>query len=76
MAAPLSIDSKAYQEALKIGRPPNIVKLFPESQALIVSGKYIDNAMLAKGQAITMASILAMLCKENVPLIIGILPVR
>ena len=56
MAAPLSIDSKAYQEALKIGRPPNIVKLFPESQALIVSGKYIDNAMLAKGQAITMAA--------------------
>jgi len=56
MAAPLSIDSKAYQEALKIGRPPNIVKLFPESQALIVSGKYIDNAMLAKGQVITMAA--------------------
>jgi fructose/tagatose bisphosphate aldolase len=56
MAAPLAIDSKAYQEALKIGRPPNIVKLFPESQALIVSGKYIDKAMLAKGKAIAMAA--------------------
>mgnify|MGYP000281856215 CR=1 FL=1 len=56
MAAPLAVDSKAYQEALKIGRPPNIVKLFPESQALIVSGKYIDKAMLAKGKAIAMAA--------------------
>ncbi len=56
MAAPLAVDSKAYQEALKIGRPPNIVKLFPESQALIVSGKYIDKAMLAKGKAIAIAA--------------------
>jgi fructose-bisphosphate aldolase class II len=56
MATALSIDSKAYQEALKIGRPPNIVKLFPESRALIVSGKYIDLAMLAKGKAIAMAA--------------------
>ena len=56
MTAPLAIDSKAYQEALKIGRPPNIVNLFPESQALIVSGKYIDKAMLAKGKAIAIAA--------------------
>jgi len=39
-----------------IGRPPNIVKLFPNSKALIVSGKFIDIAMLAKGNAITMAA--------------------
>jgi fructose/tagatose bisphosphate aldolase len=56
MAAPLRKDDKAYQEALKIGRPPNITRLFPESQALIVSGKYIDLAMLAKGRAIAMAA--------------------
>ncbi|MGD9329906.1 MAG: class II fructose-bisphosphate aldolase [Desulfobacterales bacterium] len=56
MAAPATKDSTSYQEALKIGRPPNIVKLFPESQALIVSGKYIDRAMLAKGKAIAMAA--------------------
>jgi fructose/tagatose bisphosphate aldolase len=56
MAAPLTIDSKPYQEALSIGRPPNITRLFPESRALIVSGKYIDKAMLAKGNAIAMAA--------------------
>ena len=56
MAAAMSIDSKAYQEALQIGRPPNITNLFPESRALIVSGKYIDLAMLAKGHAIAMAA--------------------
>ena len=56
MAAPLTKDSKQYQEALKIGRPPNVQKLFPESQALIVSGKYIDKAMLAKGKSIAMAA--------------------
>ncbi len=56
MAAPLSIESPIYQEALRIGRPPNIQKLFPESRALIVSGKYIDKAMLAKGKAIAMAA--------------------
>ena len=45
-----------FDEALQIGRPPNIVKLFPNSRALIVSGKFIDQAMLAKGKAITMAA--------------------
>ena len=45
-----------FEKALQIGRPPNIVKLFPNSKALIVSGKFIDNAMLAKGNAITMAA--------------------
>jgi fructose-bisphosphate aldolase class II len=45
-----------FEKALKIGRPPNIVKLFPNSKALIVSGKFIDRAMIAKGNAITMAA--------------------
>ena len=39
-----------FNKALKIGRPPNVVKLFPNSKALIVSGKVIDRAMLARGR--------------------------
>ena len=45
-----------FEKALAIGRPPNIVKLFPNSKALIVSGKVIDRAMLAKGKCMTMAA--------------------
>lgn len=45
-----------FYRALEIGRPPNITTLFPNSQALIVSGKVIDRAMLAKGKAMTMAA--------------------
>ena len=45
-----------FNQALAVGRPPNIVRLFPNSRALIVSGKYIDRAMLAKGKAIAMAA--------------------
>ena len=45
-----------FEKALKIGRPPNIVKLFPNSKALIVSGKFIDRAMITKGKAIAMAA--------------------
>jgi fructose-bisphosphate aldolase class II len=45
-----------FEKALKVGRPPNIVKLFPNSKALIVSGKFIDRAMLAKGKAIAIAA--------------------
>jgi len=47
---------KQFEKALEIGRPPNIVKLFPNSRALIVSGKFIDRAMLRKGKAIAMAA--------------------
>lgn len=47
---------KKFDEALKVGRPPNIVQLFPNSRALIVSGKFIDRAMLARGKAIAMAA--------------------
>ena len=45
-----------FIKALETGRPPNIVKLFPNSKALIVSGKVIDRAMFAKGNAMTMAA--------------------
>ena len=44
-----TVMSTDFEEALKIGRPPNVVKLFPNSKALIVSGKFIDRAMLIKG---------------------------
>ena len=50
------VDAKAFAQALKVGRPPNISALFPNSRALIVSGKYIDNAMLAKKNAISIAA--------------------
>jgi fructose-bisphosphate aldolase class II len=45
-----------FNRALKIGRPPNVVRLFPNSKALIVSGKVIDRAMLSKGKSIAMAA--------------------
>lgn len=45
-----------FEKALKIGRPPNIVKLFPNSKALIVSGKYIDLAMIQKGNAMAISA--------------------
>jgi len=51
-----TVMSTDFEEALKIGRPPNVKKLFPNSKALIVSGKFIDRAMLAKGKAIAMAA--------------------
>jgi fructose/tagatose bisphosphate aldolase len=46
----------SFEKALEIGRPPNIVKLFPNSKALIVSGKVIDRALAAKGKAMTIAA--------------------
>ncbi len=45
-----------FNKALAIGRPPNIVSLFPNSKALIVSGKYINRAVAAKPGAVTMAA--------------------
>ncbi len=45
-----------FEKALSVGRPPNITRLFPNSKALIVSGKYIDRAMMAKGKAMTIAA--------------------
>jgi len=46
----------SFEKALEIGRPPNIRKLFPNSKALIVSGKVIDRALMKKGNAMTMAA--------------------
>jgi len=45
-----------FKRAVEIGRPPYVKKLFPNSQALIVSGKVIDRAMIAKGKAMTIAA--------------------
>ncbi|MBF0101126.1 MAG: class II fructose-bisphosphate aldolase [Desulfobacterales bacterium] len=45
-----------FMKALDIGRPPNIVRLFPNSNALLVSGKFMDIAMLKKGKSMTIAA--------------------
>ncbi len=50
------IPSSDFEIALEVGRPPNLKNLFPNSKALIVSGKFIDRAMLAKSNAIAMAA--------------------
>lgn len=47
---------EGFEKALAVGRPPNIEKLFPNSRALIVSGKVIDRAMIAKGNAMAIAA--------------------
>jgi fructose/tagatose bisphosphate aldolase len=52
----LQTDSLDFQRILDIGRPPNIQALFPNSRAAIVSGKFIDRAMIRKGQAMTIAA--------------------
>jgi len=56
MTKPKAVYSPEFEAALRIGRPPNIVSLFPNSKALIVSGKYIDRGMLRKGNAIALAA--------------------
>ena len=45
-----------FGKALQVGRPPNILSLFPNSRALIVSGKVVDRAMRGRGKAIAMAA--------------------
>ena len=52
----VTVSKKDFEKALEVGRPPNIRKLFPNSKALIVSGKVIDRAMMAKGKAMTIAA--------------------
>ncbi|MHB8151154.1 MAG: class II fructose-bisphosphate aldolase, partial [Desulfobulbia bacterium] len=52
----MSVSQADFAKALAVGRPPNIVKLFPHSQALIVSGKVIDRALRTKGKAMTIAA--------------------
>lgn len=56
MSEKKAIHTRDFETALSIGRPPNIKSLFPNSNALIVSGKYIDLAMLKKGHAISIAA--------------------
>jgi fructose-bisphosphate aldolase, class II len=51
-----AVSDADFQRALDIGRPPNVKKLFPNSKALIVSGKAIDRAMRAKGKCMTIAA--------------------
>ena len=45
-----------FDKALAVGRPANIQRLFSNYKALIVSGKVIDRAMLAKGNALALAA--------------------
>lgn len=52
----MPVRQEDFNKALEIGRPPNIVRLFPNSRALIVSGKVIDRAMISKGKAMTIAA--------------------
>ncbi len=56
MQADTGISASDFNKALEIGRPPNVQRLFPNSKALIVSGKVIDRAMIAKGHAIAIAA--------------------
>ena len=51
-----TVRTPEFIKALEIGRPPNIKKIFPNSKALIVSGKFVDRAMLKKGHAISIAA--------------------
>ncbi len=48
--------SSDFNKAVSVGRPPYIQKLFPNSKALLVSGKYIDLAMIKKKKAICIAA--------------------
>ena len=52
----VAVSAANFEKALKIGRPPNVARLFPNSKALIVSGKVIDRGLTAKGNAMTMAA--------------------
>ncbi len=45
-----------FEQALAVGRPPSVVKNFPNSNALIVSGKVVDRACLAKGGCMSIAA--------------------
>jgi len=56
MQTQFTVSRNDFEKALSKGRPPNIVSLFPNSKALIVSGKVIDRAALAKGHSIAIAA--------------------
>ena len=63
-----AVSNADFNRALDVGRPPNVKKLFPNSRALLVSGKVIDRAMRAKGGAIAIAA-----NGRNLPVITGTL---
>ncbi len=48
--------ARDFARALEVGRPPNVKKLFPNSRALIVSGKAADRAARAKGKCMILAA--------------------
>lgn len=48
--------SAEFEKLIQIGRPPNITQRFPNSKALLVSGKVIDQALVKKGKAMTIAA--------------------
>lgn len=50
------MSDNTFTRLLEIGRPPNVKKLFPNSHALLVSGKVIDRAMRKKEHAISIAA--------------------
>lgn len=52
----MTISSSDFAKAVAVGRPPNIQKLFPNSKALLISGKFIDVAMIKKKKAICLAA--------------------
>lgn len=52
----MTISSSDFAKAVSVGRPPNIRKLFPNSKALLISGKFIDLAMIKKERAICLAA--------------------
>jgi fructose/tagatose bisphosphate aldolase len=52
----MTTSSGDFAKAVSVGRPPNIRQLFPNSNALLISGKFIDLAMLEKKNAICMAA--------------------
>lgn len=52
----MTTPSSDFGRALSVGRPPNIQRLFPNSKALLISGKFIDLAMIKKKNAICMAA--------------------
>lgn len=52
----MATSSQDFEQALQVGRPPNITRLFPNSRGLLVSGKYIDLALKNKSRAMAMAA--------------------
>jgi fructose/tagatose bisphosphate aldolase len=52
----MTTSSSDFAKAVSVGRPPNVQTLFPNSKALLVSGKVIDLAMIKKKHAICMAA--------------------